>query len=85
MENPEDDLIYSEDEVELQREVVPEQALEAKVPEKKKLGSSEVIEIPPVSTRQYLAPFCSTKYPQLIVPVIPEKQAEASSEDPLDE
>ncbi len=63
MENPEDhDLINSDDEdIAIEKEVIPEGAFEGL--KKKKLGSSEVIEIPRVSSKQYLAPFCSNKYP----------------------
>jgi hypothetical protein len=62
--NPEDrdDLINSdEEEIAIDKEIIPEQAFDSF--KKKKLGSSEVIEITRVSLKQYLAPFCSNKYP----------------------
>jgi len=64
IENPEEDLVHSDDEdnVAVEKEVIPEQSLDKMAP-KKKLGSSDVMEVTKVSTRQYLAPFCSNKYP----------------------
>lgn len=82
MENPEDrDLINSdEDDVAVDKKVIPKEAFGGLGKKKKKLGSSEVIEIPRVSSKQYLAPFCSNSYPQLIVSVLSDakKQQEAN-------
>ena len=80
--NPEDrdDLINSdEEEIVIDKEIIPEQAFDSF--KKKKLGSSEVIEIPRVSVKQYLAPFCSNKYPQMIVSILPDAKDKTEEKD----
>ena len=86
-ENPEEEQLVNsdEEEVEIEKEIIPEAAFDGL--KKKKTGSSEVVEIPRVSKKQYLAPFCSNKYPQLIVSILPEhfqkksKDTAASTDD----